>query len=120
MAIVGHSSGEIAGAYAAGALSMEAAIIAAYYRGYVMTKHTLDGGMAAVGLGREAVTPFLTEGVVVACENSPESTTISGDREMVFEVVERIKAALPGVLARPLKVNMAYHSRKSLLRRPPL
>ncbi|SPN98494.1 related to polyketide synthase [Cephalotrichum gorgonifer] len=109
-AIVGHSSGEIAGAYASGAISKEAAIIAAYYRGYVTTKQTLDGSMAAVGLGSEEVSPFLIEGVVVACENSPSSTTISGDKEKVLEVVDKIKAALPDVLARPLKVNMAYHS----------
>lgn len=110
--IVGHSSGEIAGAYVAGALSMEAAIIVAYYRGYVTTKRALDGGMVAVGLGCEAVAPFLTEGVVVACENSPDSTTISDDREKVLGVVGRIKAVLPDVLARPLNVNMAYHSRE--------
>ncbi|KAH7115402.1 hypothetical protein B0J13DRAFT_654214, partial [Dactylonectria estremocensis] len=108
--VVGHSSGEIAGAYAAGAITMEAAIISAYYRGYVTKQQTIEGAMAAVGLGPEAVSKYLTDGVVVACENSGQSSTISGDRKKVLEVVSRIKSEMPDVLARPLKVDMAYHS----------
>ena len=111
-AVVGHSSGEIAAAYAAGAISMDFAIIFAYYRGFVTKKQGLDGAMAAVGLGPQDVTKFLCDGVVVACENSPSSTTISGDREKVLDVVAKIKAEMPDMLARPLKVDMAYHSRK--------
>jgi len=112
-AVVGHSSGEIAAAYAAGYISMDEAIIVAYYRGYVTTKQTRDGAMAAVGLGAHDLSEFLREGVVLACENSPQSSTISGDRAKVLEVVEAIKKKLPETLARPLKVDIAYHSRKS-------
>jgi acyl transferase domain-containing protein len=111
-AVAGHSSGEIAAAYAAGAISMEAAIIFAYYRGFVTKKQTLDGAMAAVGLGPQDVSEYITDGLVVACENSPASTTISGDRHIVLEAVAKIRADKPDVLARPLKVNMAYHSRE--------
>lgn len=111
-AVVGHSSGEIAAAYATGAISMEAAIIFAYYRGHVTKQQTLVGAMAAVGLGPQDVSRFLTEGVVAACENSPQSCTISGDKDKVLEVIAKIKAELPDCLARPLKVDMAYHSRR--------
>jgi len=109
---VGHSSGEIAATYAAGYLTMAEAITIAYYRGYVMTKsQTLDGGMAAVGLGAQELSKFLREGeVVLACENSPNSSTISGDREKVLQVVAAIHQEMPDALARPLKVDMAYHS----------
>nr|ALQ33027.1 putative polyketide synthase [Fusarium subglutinans] len=113
-AIVGHSSGEIAAAYAAGYISMEEAIIIAYYRGYVTTKQTLHGAMAAVGMGVQGISEFLTDGVVVACENSPESTTISGDADRVAQVVEAIKVADPDMFARLLKVDMAYHSQHML------
>ncbi|KAJ4123008.1 hypothetical protein NW768_010000 [Fusarium equiseti] len=109
-ATVGHSSGEIAGAYAAGFLSMEEAITIAYYRGHVTRKQSRPGAMAAIGLGAESVTTFLVEGVVVACENSPDSCTISGDAENVSKVVDKIKEAMPDVLARLLKVGIAYHS----------
>ncbi|KAI0898853.1 hypothetical protein F4806DRAFT_493360 [Annulohypoxylon nitens] len=110
-AVVGHSSGEIAAAYAAGLISLEFAVKAAYYRGLVSSKSTTrDGSMAAIGLGAKEVARLLPEGVVVACENSPHSTTISGDRALVEQTVSTIKAVKPDVFARMLKVDMAYHS----------
>lgn len=111
-AVIGHSSGEIGAAYATGALSVFEAIVVAYYRGYVTTKQELAGGMAAIGLGSQDTSVFLKDGVVIACENSPSSTTISGDLDQLKEVVESIKAQRPDVLARELKVDMAYHSRE--------
>lgn len=112
--VVGHSSGEIAAAYAAGFISMEEAIIIAYYRGYVTKEQTLVGGMAAVGMGAIDVSEHLCDGVVLACENSPSSSTISGDADKVDQVVEAIKEKMPDMFARKLKVNMAYHSRTYL------
>ncbi|RSL77235.1 hypothetical protein CEP51_009247 [Fusarium floridanum] len=109
-AVVGHSSGEIAAAYAAGFISMAQAITIAYYRGYVTTKQNLVGGMAAIGMGAIEVSEHLCDGVVLACENSPSSSTISGDAEKVDQVVEAIKQKMPDMFARKLKVNMAYHS----------
>ena len=47
----GHSSGEIAAAYAAGIISASHAIIAAFYRGKVVSKVNNNGAMMAVGLG---------------------------------------------------------------------
>jgi acyl transferase domain-containing protein len=110
--VVGHSSGEIAAAYAAGYISMEEAIVAAYYRGFVTKNATLKGAMAAVGMGASELDKYMIKGVVLACENSPSSSTISGDREKVLEVVEAIKRDSPETFVRPLKVDMAYHSRE--------
>jgi acyl transferase domain-containing protein len=110
--VVGHSSGEIAAAYASGAISVTEALIVAYYRGYVTKQQNLAGGMVALGLGAEAASDYLVDGIVVACENSPSSTTISGDLDRLQEVLTKIKQEKPDVLARELKVNMAYHSRK--------
>ncbi|KAK4150451.1 putative polyketide synthase [Chaetomidium leptoderma] len=112
-AVVGHSSGEIAAAYAAGYISLEYAITLAYYRGYVSTHGTAaraDGMMAAVGLGVTEVSRFLQPGVCVACENSPSSTTISGDGKAVQATLAGIQGEHPEILARRLKVDMAYHS----------
>jgi acyl transferase domain-containing protein/SAM-dependent methyltransferase len=108
--VVGHSSGEIAAAHAAGALSIEEAIIVAYYRGFITRHQTLNGGMASIGLDSKTTSNFLKPGVVIACENSPNSTTISGDGDVLLSVIEEIKDHHDGVLARPLKVDMAYHS----------
>ncbi|KAI8933464.1 hypothetical protein NX059_009202 [Plenodomus lindquistii] len=113
-AVVGHSSGEIAAAYAAGIVSLEGAVLLAYYRGLVTKTQSLVGGMAAVGLGATVVAPLLQDGLVVACENSPESCTISGDREKLEEASAIIKAQHPGALFRVLPVDMAYHSHHML------
>ncbi|KAI0097355.1 hypothetical protein GGR51DRAFT_578163 [Nemania sp. FL0031] len=109
-AVVGHSSGEIAAAYAAGALTLREAVTSAYFRGYVSKKSLTPGGMAAIGLGAEDTRRFLPERVVVACENSPASTTISGDLDQIKIALESIKSAQPETFARALKVEMAYHS----------
>ncbi|KAJ5957961.1 Acyl transferase/acyl hydrolase/lysophospholipase [Penicillium vulpinum] len=108
--VVGHSSGEIAAAYASGALSLTEALLCAYYRGYVAKEHSNEGGMAAVGLGSEQAAAYLIDGVVVACDNSPSSVTLSGDVAPLQTVLEIIKRDNPDVLARQLKVDMAYHS----------
>lgn len=109
-AVVGHSSGEITAAYATRAISIEQAIIIAYYRGMVMKNLRRKGAMAAIGLDAMTIRRFLKPGVVVACENSPNSTTISGDEDVLLQVLEEIKDNHDEVFARLLKVDVAYHS----------
>jgi acyl transferase domain-containing protein/SAM-dependent methyltransferase len=112
-AVVGHSSGEIAAAYAAGALTAKESIIIAWHRGQVAKKQQRAGSMAAIGMGWDDVKPYLVDTVTVACENSPRSVTISGDTDKVQAVVAKIKESPPNgqeVLARLLKVDKAYHS----------
>ncbi|PNP39600.1 hypothetical protein TGAMA5MH_08416 [Trichoderma gamsii] len=109
-AVVGHSSGEIAAAYAAGLLTLDEAVTVAYYYGYVAGMCKSDGAMAVTGLSAEDTAQFLRPGVVVACENSPTSTTISGDRGAVEEVVASIHKSRPQVVTRKLHVNTAFHS----------
>jgi acyl transferase domain-containing protein/2-polyprenyl-3-methyl-5-hydroxy-6-metoxy-1,4-benzoquinol methylase len=109
-AVVGHSSGEIAAAYAVGALDEYEAITVATARGFATTSQRRAGSMAAVGMGWTEVEEYLVPGVSVACENSPSSVTISGDTGKVLTVVQEIKTSHPGVLARHLKVDQAYHS----------
>lgn len=111
--VVGHSSGEIAAAYAAGSLTIEDAIITAYYRGQVAKQARRDGRMAVVGIGKKECLPYLTKGVVIACENSPESITISGDMDEVETTLSRLREGQPGIFCRQLKVKVAYHSGKS-------
>jgi len=110
--VVGHSSGEIAAAYACNAITMAEAITIAYYRGFITRNHNQRGGMAAVSLGRNEVFPFVHQGVVVACENSPSGVTLSGDEEALESVIATLKIERPDVSVRRLRVGMAYHSRK--------
>ncbi|KAH7319610.1 putative polyketide synthase [Stachybotrys elegans] len=110
---VGHSSGEIAAAYAAGLISAKEAIVVAYYRGKVVKDINTGGAMMAVGLGAEAVQPYLSEDVegkvVIACHNSPAGVTLSGDAD-ALEVV-KAKLDAESIFARTVKTNgKAYHS----------
>ncbi|EED18128.1 polyketide synthase, putative [Talaromyces stipitatus ATCC 10500] len=110
---VGHSSGEIAAAYAAGLISANEAIIAAYYRGKVVRDVNTDGAMLAVGLGAEGVSPYISDlgqQVVIACHNSPLSVTLSGDSPALELVKTRLDAE--SIFARIVKTGgKAYHSR---------
>ncbi|KAJ5652341.1 Acyl transferase/acyl hydrolase/lysophospholipase [Penicillium longicatenatum] len=108
-AVIGHSSGEIAAAYAARAITAKEAIIIAFFRGQV-TKLQVKGAMAAIGLSSESVQEYLQPGVVVACENSTKSVTIAGDCEAVELAMIKIKEAHPDILAKKLQVDKAYHS----------
>jgi acyl transferase domain-containing protein len=118
--VTGHSSGEIAAAYACDAISARQAIITAFYRGQVAKQLAKikppRGAMAAVGLGRDKALPFLVPGVIIACENSPNSVTLSGDKDALDEVVDRLKLERPDLFVQPLRVELAYHSR--MFRRP--
>ncbi|PWY61907.1 polyketide synthase [Aspergillus eucalypticola CBS 122712] len=111
--VVGHSSGEIAAAYAAGYVSKADAIKIAFYRGYAAKVHPMKSvGMMAVGLGPDAVRPYIEkhqELVQIACINSPQSVTLSGSTDGLEAVMEPLTA--DGHFARLLQVDLAYHSR---------
>lgn len=94
-------------------MTLESAIIVAYYRGQA-AKDCEVGSMAAIGLGPDELKPFLQDGVVLACENSPQSTTISGDVEQVEKVLYNIGQTKPDTFVRKLRVKVAYHSRKKI------
>lgn len=112
--VLGHSSGEMAAAYASGAISATAAMAAATFRGSTSSDENPGGkprgGMAAIGLGAHEMDEFMEPGVVIACENSQCSVTVSGDIDQVGKVVENVKSGQPGALARFLRVEKAFHS----------
>lgn len=114
--VIGHSSGEIGAAYAAGHLSQYTALKVSYNRGFSALiskqKGLGKGGMLAVGVGEHDIAKYLTflkRGVaVVACQNSPSSTTISGDDLAISELSEILTKE--GIFNRKLNVDTAYHS----------
>ncbi|EEA23761.1 hybrid PKS-NRPS PsoA [Talaromyces marneffei ATCC 18224] len=116
-AVVGHSSGEIAAAYAAGVLSVRDAIIIAYYRGYhcrhIQVSSGKSGKMLAVGMPPKDAASFCRQShfsgrIVVAAENSHSSVTLSGDCDAIDEAKVMLDEA--AVFTRILKVDTAYHS----------
>ncbi|KAK1573694.1 mycocerosic acid synthase [Colletotrichum navitas] len=123
-AAAGHSSGEIAAAYSAGAISQESAWRIAYWRGKLSAKLARSpeqpkGTMAAVGLGLDKALEYIDRvnksgfesvgKLAVACMNSKTSHTISGDVAQIDALVQLLNEE--SIFARKLKVEMAYHSK---------
>lgn len=113
---MGHSSGEIAAAYASGALSVEDAMKVAYYRGLYASKNLatndVRGSMIAIGVSAEAIEPYISSLISgkahLACINSPSSVTVSGDTEAIAELADKLKDT--SIFYRRLAVEVAYHS----------
>ncbi|DAA79192.1 TPA_exp: Uncharacterized protein A8136_2977 [Trichophyton benhamiae CBS 112371] len=115
VATIGHSSGELAAAYAAGLISAENAIIAAYLRGVHATLTQEPGAMMAVAMGVLDAENLLAEldippeDVCVACINSHKSVTLSGKLQPINNLHSVLKAR--SVLCKKLATGgKAYHS----------
>ncbi|KAI9045131.1 type I polyketide synthase [Aspergillus affinis] len=117
-AVTGHSSGEIAAAYACKAISFRDAVLAAYARGcaagQIAADNSVRGAMIAVGLGPHDVQPYITASsggdglAAVACINSPEAVTVSGDKTAIDTLETKLQE--DGIFSRRLPVDVAYHS----------
>lgn len=118
-AIVAHSSGEMAAAYAAGRLSARDAMCVAYFRGRFASKMESPNGpdkkgaMLAAGMSHEDAEALCEDEmfagrVCVAAVNSSSSVTISGDEDAIDE----FKMILDdeNKFNRKLRVDRAYHS----------
>jgi thioester reductase-like protein len=112
VAVVGHSVGEIAASYVAGALTLEQAVKVIYARSSSQAPAAGQGTMAAVGLGPAEATDLIARDggwLEIAAINSPHSVTLSGD----LTALERVGQALTNmnVFFRMLALNYPFHSR---------
>ncbi|KAI0843956.1 hypothetical protein F5Y00DRAFT_256398 [Daldinia vernicosa] len=117
VAVAGHSSGEIAAAYASGHATAADAIVAAYLRGQAIMNNKQEGVMLAVGLGPDQLrdSGYLHDQnprdgqMQIAAVNSPWSVTVSGDAPAVEALAARL--SVDGIFNRLLKTGgIAYHS----------
>ena len=117
VAVAGHSSGEIAAAYAAKALPIGICMSIAYHRGMSVIDLSrnfphLHGSMMALGV-HEAGAKTLIEQIQgkgsaqIACVNSPKSVTISGDERQLVELKKL--ADEQEFFNRILHTGVAYH-----------
>lgn len=115
-ACVGHSSGEMAAAYAAGILTFETALVYSYYRGLYANKNRPEAlptpsAMMAIGMGpleaEEILRPFNGK-LSIAAVNSPTSCTISGDEDAIVKLKHDLIEKK--MFARQLVVQIGYHS----------
>ncbi|KAI0188560.1 lovastatin nonaketide synthase [Astrocystis sublimbata] len=121
--VLGHSSGEIAAAYASGSISKLSAIKVAYFRGYLSAKiKDADAGsfsMMAVGMSKSSTLEYLSllrsskdsdnnVGIEVGCINSPENVTLSGRTASILTLQKMLAA--DGIFNRRLHVQVPYHT----------
>ncbi|WP_252107394.1 MULTISPECIES: type I polyketide synthase [unclassified Halomonas] len=111
-AVFGHSVGEVAAAWAAGALSLEDAVKVIYYRSFYQGKTRGLGEMSAVAISAEEIAPWLEQPefdrVSLAGINSPKGITLAGDTEQLDAIEQRLTDQ--GVFAKRLPLDYAFHS----------
>jgi acyl transferase domain-containing protein/NADPH:quinone reductase-like Zn-dependent oxidoreductase/NAD(P)-dependent dehydrogenase (short-subunit alcohol dehydrogenase family)/acyl carrier protein len=111
-AVTGHSVGEVAAAWACGALTLADAVSVIYHRSVGQGRTRGSGEMTAVGLGAEAMQRWLDEpahaDIVIAGINSPKGVTLAGPSK----ALERLEEALAAerIFAKRLALDYAFHS----------
>ncbi len=109
-AVVGHSVGEVAAAYAAGALDLESAcrVIAGRAQAQGITEG--QGRMAAVGLSRsraeQSMAAVSAGHLDIAAVNTNDDVTVSGDAAAIAELQSQLDDT---VFFRELGLDYAFH-----------
>lgn len=118
--VAGHSIGEFAALYAAGALSLADGLRLVQIRGELMQRAVAEapGGMAAViGVSPQVVSRFCAQArsmdaaslVSIATYNTPQQVVIAGDREGLNRAVALLKEHGARRVI-PLRVSGAFHT----------
>jgi mycoketide-CoA synthase len=109
--VVGHSQGEVAAAYVAGALSLEDAARVIALRSRLLTELVGAGSVVSVSESLEWVRQLVArwEGdVAIAGVNGPRSVAVAGDIETLAEL--RVECEAAGVRAREVSATVPTHS----------
>jgi thioester reductase-like protein len=110
-AVIGHSVGEAAAAYAAGALTLFDALQVIYHRSRLQQRTRGHGRMLAVGLSAERAKRFIARHplqIGVAAVNGPQSVTLSGDAAVLQAIQQDLERG--DIFSRFLAVDVPYHS----------
>ncbi|SPE21094.1 Polyketide synthase (fragment) [Burkholderiales bacterium] len=112
-AVAGHSVGEVAAAWASGALSLPAAVEVIFHRSRLQGTTKGRGGMTAVTIGGKAARELLEEltlssTLALAAVNSSKGVTIAGSTEDL----ERLESVLTerAIFFRRLDLDYPFHS----------
>lgn len=110
-AVVGHSVGEISAAYVSGLLTLDEVAQVAYVRSKLQQTLAGSGTMLAVGLRKADIAPRIAScsDVCVAAVNSPSSVTLAGNVDELRQLELTLQGE--GIFARPLRVDVPYHSK---------
>ena len=111
-AVAGHSVGEVAAAYAAGALTLEQAALVLAQRSRTQARTAGRGRMAAVGLPEDAARAELARfggELEIAGINSDRDVTVAGAPDALTFLGAELTAR--DVFFRELELDYAFHSR---------
>ncbi|MFE8599878.1 SDR family NAD(P)-dependent oxidoreductase [Archangium violaceum] len=108
-AVMGHSLGEYAAAYAAGMASLEDLLVFVAQRGRLMETQ-VPGRMVALLAERDRVVEHLPASVSIAADHGSSGVVISGAEADVAKALGRLGEAIPGLRHRDLGVDRAFHS----------
>jgi acyl transferase domain-containing protein/NADPH:quinone reductase-like Zn-dependent oxidoreductase/acyl carrier protein len=113
VAVAGHSVGEVAAAWAAGSLSLAAAVSVIHHRSTLQGTTKGSGGMTAVNVGEARIREWLhdlgqSDLVSIAGVNSRQGVTVAGP----IAQLERLEAALSRaqVIHKRLALDYAFHT----------
>lgn len=110
-AVAGHSLGEIAAAHVAGVLSLDDAVRIVHQRSRLVKQITGQGRMLATGLTAAEAGALLAghqAQASVAIVNSPRSTVLSGNPEVLKAIAAALRSK--GTFHRWVNVDFASHS----------
>lgn len=110
-AVIGHSQGEIAAAYVAGALSLQDAARVVALRSRLLLRLSGAGGMASLACGparaKELLAPW-DERLNIAAVNGISTVAIAGGIDAITELIQRCEA--DDIRIRKIDVDYASHS----------
>jgi polyketide synthase 7 len=120
-AVIGHSQGEIAAAYVAGALSLEDAARVVALRSRLLVKLSGAGGMVSLACGRSEASELMepwADRLNIAAVNGVSSVAVSGEIDALDKLMLRCEAE--NIRAREIDVDYASHSVQVDVIREPL
>ena len=120
-AVIGHSQGEIAAAYVAGALSLEDAARVVALRSRLLVQLSGAGGMVSLACGLPKARELLEQWgdrLNIAAVNGVSAVVVSGEVNALEELMQRCEA--DNVRARRIDVDYASHSAQLDAIREPL
>lgn len=109
-AVIGHSMGEVAAAYIAGAIRLDDAAKIICTRSKLMSRLSGQGKMMVVEMSYEEATSLCksSDGIEVAVNNSPKSCVIGGSIEAINQLEQSLLAQ--DIYYKPVQVDIASHT----------
>ncbi|GAA2130984.1 hypothetical protein GCM10009727_23200 [Actinomadura napierensis] len=107
-AVIGHSQGEIAAAYTAGALTLNDAAQLVALRSRALTALAGTGTMAAIHTAPDQLTELLPDDIAIGAINGPATTIVAGPEDAITTLLDHCEQHQ--IKTRRIDVDYASHS----------